>query len=52
MSRYRQEALPKMATSILEMDKMSAQAEEAIQRAEKSHQVGSRLRIEVLEEDA
>lgn len=52
VSRYRQEALPQMANSILEMDQMASQAEEAIQRAEKSHQVGSRLSIEVLEEDA
>lgn len=52
VSRYRQEALPQMANNILEMDQMAAQAEEAIQRAEKSHQMGSRLSIEVLEEDA
>ena len=52
VSRYRQEALPQMANSILEMDEMASQAEQAIQRAEKSHHVGSRLSIEVLEEDA
>lgn len=50
VSRYRQEALPRMAESILEMDRMAEQAEAAIQRAEKSHKVGNRLTIEVLEE--
>ena len=34
-----------MANNILEMDQMAA-GEEAIQRAEKSHQMGSRLSIE------
>ena len=50
VSRYRQEALPQMASNILEMDEMAAKAEDAIQRAEKSHKMGSRLSIEVLEE--
>jgi uncharacterized protein YaaN involved in tellurite resistance len=50
VSRYRQEALPMMASNILEMDEMSAKAEDAIQRAEKSRKVGSNLSIEVLDD--
>ena len=50
VSRYRREALPQMASNILEMDEMSASAEKAIKRAEKSRQVGSNLSIEVLDE--
>ena len=43
---YRQEALPQMASSILEMDQMAAKAEEAIKRAELSHGASSKLTIE------
>ena len=50
VSRYRREALPQMASNILEMDEMSTSAEKAIQRAEKSRRVGSNLSIEVLDE--
>jgi uncharacterized protein YaaN involved in tellurite resistance len=48
VSKYRQEALPKMAGSILEMDQMASQAEEAIKRAERSHKPQSALTIEVM----
>ena len=34
ISRYRQEALPKMASQILELDKLTAKSEEAIRRME------------------
>ena len=49
VSTYRQEALPQMASSILEMDQMAAKAEEAIKRAELSHGASSKLTIEVLD---
>jgi uncharacterized protein YaaN involved in tellurite resistance len=50
VSRYRQEALPRMAESILEMDRLAGEAEKSIQRAEKSHTAGNRLTIEVLDD--
>ncbi len=50
VSRYRQEALPRMAESIIEMDKLASEAEQSIQRAEQARTVGNRLSIEVLDE--
>lgn len=49
ISKYRQEALPKMAGSILEMDQLAAEAEKAIERAERSHKAESSLKIEVID---
>jgi uncharacterized protein YaaN involved in tellurite resistance len=46
VSRYRQEALPKMAQNILEMDQMAAEAEATIQRAEQARSHSAELAIE------
>ncbi|MEM7253885.1 MAG: toxic anion resistance protein [Pseudomonadota bacterium] len=43
VSRYRQEALPQMAKNILEMDQMAAEAETAIQNAEKAKEQAGQL---------
>lgn len=49
ISRFRQESLPKMAQSILELDKMSEAQSEAIQRLEEGNQVADALEIEVVD---
>jgi uncharacterized protein YaaN involved in tellurite resistance len=46
ISRYRQEALPRMAQTILEFDKLSAQGEAAIQRYEAGERARPKLMIE------
>jgi uncharacterized protein YaaN involved in tellurite resistance len=46
MSRYRREALPQMANTILELDQLTADGEEAIERLEHGDAATSALRIE------
>jgi uncharacterized protein YaaN involved in tellurite resistance len=46
IARYRQEALPRMAQTILEFDKLSAQGEAAIQRYEAGEKARPKLTIE------
>lgn len=46
ISRYRQEALPRMAQTILEFDKLSAQGEATIQRYEAGERARPKLTIE------
>ena len=49
ISKFRQEALPKMAESILDMDSMSAQAAEAINKMEQGKQVEKHYGLEILD---
>jgi uncharacterized protein YaaN involved in tellurite resistance len=46
IARYRQEALPRMAQTILEFDKLSAQGESAIQRYEAGEKARPKLMID------
>lgn len=46
ISRFRREALPKMAESILEFDQLTAQGEATIERMEKAKQVHPTLQID------
>jgi uncharacterized protein YaaN involved in tellurite resistance len=46
IARYRQEALPRMAQTILEFDKLSAQGETAIQRYEAGERARPKLSID------
>jgi uncharacterized protein YaaN involved in tellurite resistance len=46
ISRYRKEALPQMAGTILELDKLAAESEEAIKRLEKGQASTSALSLE------
>jgi uncharacterized protein YaaN involved in tellurite resistance len=46
IARYRQEALPRMAQTILEFDKLSAQGEAAIQRYEAGERARPKLTID------
>lgn len=46
ISRYRKEALPQMATTILELDKLAAESEAAIERLEKGQASTSALSLE------
>ena len=46
ISRFRREALPKMAESILEFDQLTAQGEAAIERMEQAKQVRPTLQID------
>jgi len=48
ISRYRQEALPKMAQDILEMDKLATESEEQIRRFEHAGTVGKDFSIEII----
>jgi uncharacterized protein YaaN involved in tellurite resistance len=43
VSRYRQEALPRMAEAIIELDKLSAEAGKAIQNMDSARKVGAAL---------
>jgi uncharacterized protein YaaN involved in tellurite resistance len=43
ISRYRREALPTMAGTILELDQLTAQSEEAIERLESGRDATTRL---------
>ncbi|MCG6861649.1 MAG: toxic anion resistance protein [Chromatiaceae bacterium] len=49
VSRYRQEALPKMAERILQMDKMAAESDEAIARVEHAERVAKDFPIEIID---
>jgi len=49
ISKFRQEALPKMAESILDMDQMSAQATDAINKMEQGKQVEKHYGLEILD---
>lgn len=51
ISRYRKEALPQMATSILELDQLAAQGEEAIRRLEESSAAAPLLALDALPEE-
>jgi len=46
ISRYRKKALPQMATTILELDKLAAESEAAIERLEKGQASTSALSLE------
>lgn len=46
ISRYRKEALPQMATTIIELDKLAEESEEAIERLEKGQASTSALTLE------
>jgi uncharacterized protein YaaN involved in tellurite resistance len=48
VSRYRQEALPKMAQSILDMEKMSQEAEEQIKKVEHAERASKDFPIEIV----
>jgi uncharacterized protein YaaN involved in tellurite resistance len=48
VSRYRQEALPKMAQSILDMDKMSQEAEAQIKKVEHAERATKDFPIEII----
>lgn len=47
ISRFRQEALPKMANTILEMDKLTKDTEEAILKLEKGSEVSPAMYLEL-----
>lgn len=47
ISRFRQEALPQMAQTILEFDQLTAEGEAAIQKLEEAKEVSPLLQIEV-----
>jgi uncharacterized protein YaaN involved in tellurite resistance len=49
VSRYRQEALPKMANSIKEMEQLSQESEETIQRMERANRAAKSFPIEILD---
>lgn len=49
VSRYRQEALPKMAANIVEMDEMAAKAEETIRKVEHAEKTAGDFSIEIIE---
>jgi uncharacterized protein YaaN involved in tellurite resistance len=49
VSRYRQEALPKMAENILEMDRLSAEAEETIRNVEGAEKAAAGFPIEIVD---
>jgi uncharacterized protein YaaN involved in tellurite resistance len=50
ISRYRQEALPQMAHSILELDELTTKAEEAIEKHERGTLAAGSLNVEIDEE--
>jgi len=47
IARFRQEALPKMANSILEMDKLTKATEQAIQKLEKGSEISPAMYLEI-----
>lgn len=47
ISRYRQEALPRMAKTILEFDALTAQGEEAVRSFEQGQSARSRMQLDV-----
>lgn len=48
VSRYRQEALPKMAQNILEMDKLASESEETIKKVEYAEKAAKDFPIEIV----
>jgi uncharacterized protein YaaN involved in tellurite resistance len=50
IDNYRQQALPEMAKSILEMDQMSAKAESEIKKVEKAETVGGDFSLEITDD--
>ena len=48
VSRYRQEALPKMASNILEMDRLATEAEEQIRKVEHAEKAAADFPIEII----
>lgn len=48
ISRYRQEALPQMASNILEMDKLANESEQTIRRFEQAGQANKDFSIEIV----
>jgi len=48
ISRYRREALPKMAQNIVEMDQLAAQSEDTIRRFEHAEQASKDFSIEIV----
>jgi uncharacterized protein YaaN involved in tellurite resistance len=48
VSRYRQEALPKMASNILEMDRLAAESEQQIRKVEHAEKVAADFPIEIV----
>ena len=48
ISKFRREALPKMAQTILDLDKLTGQGEEAMQRLEQGRRLRPTLEIEVV----
>lgn len=51
ISRFRQEALPQMANTILEMDQLTSNAEEAIKKMEQSDRVAPVIALDINELD-
>jgi uncharacterized protein YaaN involved in tellurite resistance len=49
IARYRQEALPKMAQSIIEMDELAVRSEEEIRKFEKAEKVSKDFSINIVE---
>lgn len=49
ISRYRQEALPKMAQSIIDMDELAVRSEEEIRKFEKAEKVSQDFSINIVE---
>jgi len=49
ISKYRQEALPKMAERIVQMDRLAGESEQAIQRMEGARNVTSDFPIEIID---
>mgnify|MGYP001812537241 FL=1 len=47
IARYRREALPQMAQSILEMDQLTTKAEKTIEKYERSTSASGQLELEV-----
>lgn len=47
VSNFREKALPQMANTILEMDKLSADAEQSMKKLESGNQAKSKIKIEV-----
>jgi len=48
VSRYRQEALPKMAQNILEMDKLAAESQDTIKKVEQAEKAAKDFPIEII----
>lgn len=49
ITRYRQEALPKMANNILQMDKLAAESEEQIRKMEQAERAANDFPIEIID---